>query len=81
MVFSDFGAVCLWRVWNEAAAHRLSSLGHTVRRGDLVWRQEEPKIQEETGESSSPQVREHTPSSLCPLLLAEDFESLSRSTW
>uniref|UniRef100_A0A3Q1IFQ2 Pseudouridylate synthase PUS7L n=1 Tax=Anabas testudineus TaxID=64144 RepID=A0A3Q1IFQ2_ANATE len=28
------------RVWNEAVAHRLSTLGHRARRGDLVWRQE-----------------------------------------
>ncbi|XP_061618064.1 pseudouridylate synthase PUS7L isoform X2 [Phyllopteryx taeniolatus] len=29
------------RVWNEAVAHRLATLGHGVRRGDLVWMQEE----------------------------------------
>uniref|UniRef100_A0A8C2XDT8 Pseudouridylate synthase PUS7L n=1 Tax=Cyclopterus lumpus TaxID=8103 RepID=A0A8C2XDT8_CYCLU len=40
------------RVWNEAVAHRLTTLGHSARRGDLVWRQED------TGESSSAQVRE-----------------------
>ncbi|CAG12096.1 unnamed protein product [Tetraodon nigroviridis] len=44
------------RVWNEAAAQRLITLGHRVRCGDLVWRQEEPKILEDTGESSTPQV-------------------------
>lgn len=46
------------RVWNEAAAHRLITLGHSVRSGDLVWRQEESQILEDTGESSTPQVRE-----------------------
>ncbi|XP_029968840.1 pseudouridylate synthase PUS7L [Salarias fasciatus] len=25
------------RVWNEAVAHRLSTMGHSVRQGDLVW--------------------------------------------
>lgn len=51
---------CLWssRVWNEAAAQRLITLGHRVRCGDLVWRQEEPKLLEDTGESNTPQVRE-----------------------
>ncbi|XP_034382618.1 pseudouridylate synthase 7 homolog-like protein [Cyclopterus lumpus] len=38
------------RVWNEAVAHRLTTLGHSARRGDLVWRQED------TGESSSAQI-------------------------
>ncbi|XP_074553819.1 pseudouridylate synthase PUS7L isoform X2 [Halichoeres trimaculatus] len=38
------------RVWNEAVAHRLTSLGHRVRRGDLVWRQEESKNPECTGD-------------------------------
>nr|XP_057933667.1 pseudouridylate synthase PUS7L [Doryrhamphus excisus] len=27
------------RVWNEAVAHRLATLGHGVRQGDLVWMQ------------------------------------------
>ncbi|XP_037617015.1 pseudouridylate synthase 7 homolog-like protein isoform X1 [Sebastes umbrosus] len=34
------------RVWNEAVAHRLTTLGHGARRGDLVWMQEDT---EETG--------------------------------
>ncbi|XP_037318383.2 pseudouridylate synthase PUS7L isoform X2 [Pungitius pungitius] len=38
------------RVWNEAVAHRLTTLGHSARRGDLVWRRED------TGETSSPQI-------------------------
>uniref|UniRef100_A0A3Q3DVW4 Pseudouridylate synthase PUS7L n=1 Tax=Hippocampus comes TaxID=109280 RepID=A0A3Q3DVW4_HIPCM len=29
------------RVWNEAVAHRLATLGHHVRTGDLVWTQQE----------------------------------------
>ncbi|XP_051911291.1 pseudouridylate synthase PUS7L isoform X3 [Hippocampus zosterae] len=29
------------RVWNEAVAHRLATLGHQVRTGDLVWTQQE----------------------------------------
>ncbi|XP_029017699.1 pseudouridylate synthase PUS7L isoform X2 [Betta splendens] len=36
------------RVWNEAVAHRLSTLGHSARQGDLVWKQE--------GNSSSAQI-------------------------
>lgn len=50
--------ILMWlsRVWNEAAAHRLVTLGHSVRRGDLVWRQEGQKSLEDTGEPSSPQV-------------------------
>ncbi|XP_057709781.1 pseudouridylate synthase PUS7L isoform X1 [Corythoichthys intestinalis] len=28
------------RVWNEAVAHRLVTLGHGVRKGDLVWMRE-----------------------------------------
>ncbi|KAL0963110.1 hypothetical protein UPYG_G00349820 [Umbra pygmaea] len=27
------------RVWNEAVAHRLTTLGHKARQGDLVWRE------------------------------------------
>lgn len=46
-------------MWNEAAAHRLITLGHSVRSGDLVWRQEESQILDDTGESSTPQVRDH----------------------
>ncbi|KAL6116874.1 pus7l [Pungitius sinensis] len=38
------------RVWNEAVAHRLTTLGHSARRGDLVWRRED------TGENSSAQI-------------------------
>ncbi|XP_022605205.1 pseudouridylate synthase 7 homolog-like protein isoform X1 [Seriola dumerili] len=45
------------RVWNEAAAHRLATLGHSVRRGDLVWMQEGHNKPEDTGETSSAQVR------------------------
>lgn len=42
----------LVRVWNEAVAHRLTTLGHSARQGDLVW------MKEGTGETSSAQVRE-----------------------
>ncbi|XP_064871587.1 pseudouridylate synthase PUS7L [Oncorhynchus nerka] len=43
------------RVWNEAAAHRLTTLGHRARQGDLVWKQRrEEGI--EAGETSLPQV-------------------------
>lgn len=42
------------RVWNEAVAHRLSTLGHRARRGDLVWLQEGQNKLENT---SSAQVR------------------------
>ncbi|XP_029318374.1 pseudouridylate synthase PUS7L [Cottoperca gobio] len=38
------------RVWNEAVAHRLTTLGHSARQGDLVW------MQDDTGESSSAQI-------------------------
>lgn len=38
------------RVWNEAVAHRLTTLGHRARRGDLVW------AQEDAGETSLPQI-------------------------
>ncbi|XP_070785223.1 pseudouridylate synthase PUS7L [Enoplosus armatus] len=44
------------RVWNEAVAHRLATLGHSARRGDLVWMQEGQKKVEDTGETSSPQI-------------------------
>nr|XP_020499707.1 pseudouridylate synthase 7 homolog-like protein isoform X1 [Labrus bergylta] len=44
------------RVWNEAVAHRLTTLGHSVRRGDLVWFQQGQKKLEDTGETSSPQI-------------------------
>nr|XP_046192825.1 LOW QUALITY PROTEIN: pseudouridylate synthase 7 homolog-like protein [Oncorhynchus gorbuscha] len=43
------------RVWNEAAAHRLTTLGHRARQGDLVWKQRrEEGI--EAGETSLPQI-------------------------
>ncbi|XP_056133414.1 pseudouridylate synthase PUS7L [Lampris incognitus] len=41
------------RVWNEAVAHRLSSLGHLVRQGDLVWVQDH---QGGTVDSNLPQI-------------------------
>lgn len=44
------------RVWNEAAAHRLTTLGHSARRGDLVWLQGEQLKAESTEETSLPQV-------------------------
>ncbi|XP_068163012.1 pseudouridylate synthase PUS7L [Antennarius striatus] len=44
------------RVWNEAAAHRLTTLGHRARRGDLVWRQEGQNKLEDAGETSLPQI-------------------------
>ncbi|XP_051248978.1 pseudouridylate synthase PUS7L [Dicentrarchus labrax] len=44
------------RVWNEAVAHRLTTLGHSARRGDLVWMPEGQKNLEDTGEPSSPQI-------------------------
>ncbi|XP_036978011.1 pseudouridylate synthase 7 homolog-like protein [Acanthopagrus latus] len=44
------------RVWNEAVAHRLTTLGHRARRGDLVWRQEGQKREEDTGETSLPEI-------------------------
>lgn len=47
------------RVWNEAVAHRLTTLGHSARRGDLVWMREEQKKVEDPGETSLPQVREN----------------------
>lgn len=44
------------RVWNEAAAHRLTTLGHSVKRGDLVWTQGGQNKPEDSGESSPAQV-------------------------
>ncbi|KAI3366803.1 hypothetical protein L3Q82_009466, partial [Scortum barcoo] len=44
------------RVWNEAVAHRLTALGHSARRGDLVWMQEGQKKLEDTAEPSTPQI-------------------------
>lgn len=46
------------RVWNEAAAHRLITLGHSARQGDLVWRHGGQQKPEDTQETSSPQVGE-----------------------
>ncbi|CAL8318545.1 unnamed protein product [Lota lota] len=40
------------RVWNEAVAHRLATLGHAPIQGDLVWQD----LQEDTGESNLPQM-------------------------
>uniref|UniRef100_A0A3P9IA45 Pseudouridylate synthase PUS7L n=1 Tax=Oryzias latipes TaxID=8090 RepID=A0A3P9IA45_ORYLA len=42
------------RVWNEAVAHRLSTLGHRVKQGDLVWTEE--KEIKEFGEATSPKL-------------------------
>lgn len=36
-------------MWNEAAAHRLSTLGFAARRGDLVWLQQEERGRHEDG--------------------------------
>ncbi|XP_071358417.1 pseudouridylate synthase PUS7L isoform X2 [Trachinotus anak] len=44
------------RVWNEAVAHRLATLGHSARRGDLVWMQEGNNKPEDTAETSSAQI-------------------------
>lgn len=44
------------RVWNEAAAHRLTTLGHSARRGDLVWLPGEQLKAEGTEETTLPQV-------------------------
>ncbi|KAJ3581411.1 hypothetical protein NHX12_016673 [Muraenolepis orangiensis] len=44
------------RVWNEAVAHRLATLGHAPRQGDLVWQQQQDAQEEDTGESNPPQV-------------------------
>lgn len=45
------------RVWNEAVAHRLSTMGHCVRQGDLVWTQTGQHRTEDSGGTSSPQVK------------------------
>uniref|UniRef100_A0A8C7XY07 Pseudouridylate synthase PUS7L n=1 Tax=Oryzias sinensis TaxID=183150 RepID=A0A8C7XY07_9TELE len=42
------------RVWNEAVAQRLSTLGHRVKQGDLVWTEE--KEIKESGEATSPKI-------------------------
>lgn len=45
------------RVWNEAAAHRLSTLGFAARRGDLVWLQgERGRAEDNTAPTTLPQV-------------------------
>ncbi|XP_061570219.1 pseudouridylate synthase PUS7L [Cololabis saira] len=44
------------RVWNEAVAHRLATMGHGVKEGDLVWVQTHDNKMEEAAETSSPQV-------------------------
>lgn len=45
------------RVWNEAAAHRLTTMGHSVRRGDLVWLRQGQNKMEDARETSMAQVR------------------------
>ncbi|KAJ0057008.1 hypothetical protein NL108_000833, partial [Boleophthalmus pectinirostris] len=42
------------RVWNEAAAHRLSTLGHSVKQGDLV--QEVTGTMDDSADASSNQI-------------------------
>lgn len=42
------------RVWNEAVAHRLHTLGHSVKEGDLV--QESSSKMDDSGESSTTQI-------------------------
>jgi len=44
-------------VWNDAAAHRLATLGHGVRQGDLVWTQTGQNKMEDSAETNSLQVR------------------------
>eukprot|EP00064_Thunnus_orientalis_P013136 superscaffoldBa00002098_g13173 len=41
------------RVWNEAVAHRLATLGHSARQGDLVWIQSGQNKLEDSEESSA----------------------------
>uniref|UniRef100_A0A1A8VDS5 Pseudouridylate synthase PUS7L n=1 Tax=Nothobranchius furzeri TaxID=105023 RepID=A0A1A8VDS5_NOTFU len=48
------------RVWNEAVAHRLSTMGHGVKQGDLVWTQTEQKPESGGGTGSS-QIHVVTP--------------------
>ncbi|XP_077357042.1 pseudouridylate synthase PUS7L isoform X2 [Festucalex cinctus] len=43
------------RVWNEAVAYRLATLGHHVRKGDLVWMREADKT-DDCGESRAAQI-------------------------
>ncbi|KAF3705056.1 Pseudouridylate synthase 7 -like protein-like protein [Channa argus] len=45
------------RVWNEAVAHRLSTLGHRAKRGDLVWVEKKGQNKlEDAGETCSAQI-------------------------
>ncbi|KAF0029663.1 hypothetical protein F2P81_018768 [Scophthalmus maximus] len=44
------------RVWNDAVAHRLATLGHSARRGDLVWMPEGQSKADDGGETSCAQV-------------------------
>ncbi|KAG7498113.1 pseudouridylate synthase 7-like [Solea senegalensis] len=44
------------RVWNEAAAHRLATLGHRAREGDLVWTQAGQSKAEDGGDSCCAQI-------------------------
>ncbi|KAM4569197.1 pseudouridylate synthase PUS7L isoform 1-T2 [Odontesthes bonariensis] len=44
------------RVWNDAAAHRLATLGHGVRQGDLVWTQTGQNKMEDSVETNSLQI-------------------------
>lgn len=46
------------RVWNDAVAHRLATLGHSARRGDLVWMPEGQSKADDGGETSCAQVTE-----------------------
>lgn len=43
-------------MWNEAAAHRLTTLGHSVRKGDLVWTHDGQSQADDSGETSCAQV-------------------------
>lgn len=56
------------RVWNEAVAHRLSTMGHCVRQGDLVWMQTGQHRTEDTGGTSSPQVKTKASTKSHPVL-------------
>ncbi|XP_047430638.1 pseudouridylate synthase 7 homolog-like protein [Mugil cephalus] len=44
------------RVWNEAVAHRLTTMGHSVRQGDLVRKRDGQNKTEDTGEGSAAQI-------------------------
>lgn len=41
------------RVWNDAVAHRLATLGHSARQGDLVWIQAGQNKPDDSQESSA----------------------------